>query len=146
MKGRYDFRNQLFWSFNNIFWLPFAFLELFIKYVFFTASSLQFLKWVLVCKGLSTLSIPFMRKRRTANKLCCKIHMLNVSWILKENIVYKQIFSWNNLEHHVIYKLDSWAIREPNQIFFYRFWNWVCWHIEIYTMAITIIIVGCYQT
>lgn len=41
-------------------------------------------KLALVCKELSTLSIPFVRKRRTANKLYCTIYLSSV-FLIKRN-------------------------------------------------------------
>lgn len=89
VKGRSDFRNQFLQSFLSItsFGFPLLFRIVY-QMCFWQPPCYSFLKkWVLVCKELLTLSIPFMRKRRTANKLYCKIHMLNVSWILKEIIL-----------------------------------------------------------
>lgn len=96
---------SLVFCIKNIVWLPIAFFEL-LNTCFWQPPHYSFLnKWVLVCKELSTVSIPFMRKRRTANKLDCKICILNVSWILKEKSSFIRQFSWNSLGHHLIYKL-----------------------------------------
>lgn len=50
-------------------------------------------KSALVCKELPTLSIPFVRKRRTANKLYCTIYLSSVFLILINTGV---VALWNN--------------------------------------------------
>lgn len=53
-------------------------------------------KLALVCKELSTLSIPFVRKRRTANKLYCTIYLSSV-FLIKRNagvVAFKIIDSY----------------------------------------------------
>lgn len=134
VKGRSDFRNQFLQSFLSI--TSFGFPLLFgIVYqtCFWQPPCYSFLKkWVLVCKELLTLSIPFMRKRRTANKLYCKIHMLKCLEFWKK-LFYKLTFSWNNLD---ITKLINW--RQPNKNLLSKFWNWVCYHIGIYIFHIII--------
>lgn len=64
-------QKSVLYSIINIIWLPIALWNCYSICDF--GNSLKFLKWVLVCKELS---IPFMRKRRTVNKLYCKIHIL----------------------------------------------------------------------